>query len=124
MNEFLSLEDPELIYDLRINNKGRPEKYEQFLELCKSYINSTLDTASDERRHDRVTNDNNETTVITHLATALSVRELYDRVRESAPEDCPIPSIQWMSLQFWPRNTSAATSKYFTGKLTADYVFL
>ena len=52
VNEFLSLEDPELIYDLRVNNKGQPGKYEKFLEVCQTYINSTVDTATDDRRHD------------------------------------------------------------------------
>ena len=46
------LEDPEIIYDLRVDNKGHPENYEQFLEQCKAYIDSIIDTAVDERRHD------------------------------------------------------------------------
>ena len=122
VNDFLTLEDAELLYDLRVNNKGQPEKYEQFLKLCQTYINSTLDTATDERRHDSVTDDDDGTTVITHLATALSVRELHDGVKKMAPEDCPIPSIQWLRLQFWPRNKHAATSRYFTGKLKLKFM--
>ena len=91
VNEFLSLEDPELVYDLRVNNKGQPEKYEKFLEVCQTYINSTVDTATDDRRHDSTSTNDNETTVVTHLATSLSVRDLYDEVKKRVPEDCPIP---------------------------------
>ena len=82
VNEFLSLEDPELIYNLRVNNEGQPEKYEKFLEVCQTYTNSTVDTATDDRRHDSTSTNDNETTVVTHLATALSVRDLYDAVKE------------------------------------------
>ena len=46
--EFLQLEDPDLIFDLRVNNKGQSEKYEQFLEECKRYIESRVDTAPDD----------------------------------------------------------------------------
>ena len=122
VNEFLSLEDPELIYDLRVNNKGQPEKYEKFLEVCQTYINSTVDTATDDRRHDSTSTNDNETTVVIHLATALSVRDLYDEVKKRVPEDCPIPSIQWLRLQFWPRKSTAATPKYFSGKLKLKFM--
>ena len=122
VNEFLSLEDPELIYNLRVNNKGQPEKYEKFLEVCQTYINSTVDTATDDRRHDSTSTNDNETTVVTHLATALSIRDLYDEVKKRVPEDCPIPSIQWLRLQFWPRKSTAATSKYFSGKLKLKFM--
>ena len=121
-NEFLSLEDPKLIYDLRVNNKGQPEKYAKFLEVCQTYINSRVDTATDDRRHDSTSTNDNETTVVTHLATALSVRDLYDEVKKRVPEDCPIPSIQWLRLQFWTRKSTAATSKYFSGKLKLKFM--
>ena len=62
MNEFLQMEDPELINDLRIDNKGRPEKYETFLEECQVYINGVVDTYVDGRRHDTLSTD--ETTVV------------------------------------------------------------
>ena len=104
--EFLQIEYPEIIYDLRVDNKGSSEKYEQFLEECKAFIDSAVDTAVDVRRHDTVDGESDETTVITHLATALSVRELHKQVQKRLPEGFPIPSIQWLRLpcSFGPKN--------------------
>ena len=81
-----------------------------------------MDTATDDRRHDSTSTNDNETTVVTHLATSLSVQDLYDEVKKRVPEDCPIPSIQWLRLQFWPRKSTAATSKYFSAKLKLKFM--
>ena len=37
-SEALEVCDPELIVDLRVDNKGRPERYDVFLEECQKYI--------------------------------------------------------------------------------------
>lgn len=91
--KLLDTEDPELIWDLRVQNSGRPESYTVFLEECQHYLESSVETAVDERRHDPVA-DGGE--VITHLARALSVRDLYDQVCKKCPEGTPLPSIQWL----------------------------
>ena len=116
VNEFLQMEDPELIYDLRIDNEGSPEKYETFLEECQAYINGVVDTAVDDRRHDTLSTESDETTVVTHLATALSVRDLHDQITKRLPEGCSIPSIQWLRLQFWPRKKYSCDIKLFCRK--------
>ena len=90
--KLLEMEDPDLIWDLRIQSDGRPEKYTVFLEECKRYLQASVETAVDERRHDAV--DNGE--VVTHFARALSVRDMFDQVCERCPEGTPIPSIQWL----------------------------
>lgn len=76
IRKVLDEEDPELIWDLRSGNQGRPEKYSVFLEKCQSYISSTVETAVDDRRHDDVQDGD----VITHLACALGVRDLQTRL--------------------------------------------
>lgn len=91
----IDCEDPDLIRDLRANNKSE-EKYQVFLEKCQQYIDSQVQTAVDDRRHDTVDSDNS---VITHLATPMSVSDLHSSVRESCPENTPIPSLQWLRLQ-------------------------
>lgn len=49
LNQLIEDEDPDLIWDLRVNNDGRPEMYTTFLEFCQKYINSQVDTAVDDR---------------------------------------------------------------------------
>ena len=34
----LDTEDPDLVWDLRVNNSGRPETYTTYLEFCQKYI--------------------------------------------------------------------------------------
>ena len=90
--KLLKTEDPDLVWDLRIQNDGRPEKYNVFLKECQSYLEGSIETAVDERRHDAV--DNGE--VVTYLACALSVRDMFEQVCKRCPEGTPIPSIQWL----------------------------
>ena len=116
--EILEMQDPELISDLRVNNEGRPEKYEAFLQECQNFINVAVETAVDDRRHGEV--HNGETVV--HLATALSVPDLHAQVKESCPEDTPIPSVQWLRLQFWPRRKNSAAAKRYYGSLKIKYM--
>ena len=118
VREMLEMEDPDLIWDLRVNNQGRPEASSVFLEECKKYIDSVAQTVIDDRRHDNVQTENYRSPeVITHLATALSVPELHKAVFARIPEGTAIPSQQWLRLQFWPRRTTSAVPRYFTGKL-------
>lgn len=46
--ELLDTEDPDLAWDLRLHNTGRPEVYTTFLEECQRYIASVVETAVDE----------------------------------------------------------------------------
>jgi hypothetical protein len=41
VSRILDEEDPELIWDLRTNNDGRPEEYKEFLQHCQQYINAS-----------------------------------------------------------------------------------
>ena len=87
VRELLELEDPEIIWDLRLNNKGRPESYEDFLSACKKFIDANIETAVDDRRHDDVVEDNDGSTMsITHLAMAISAVDLHRQVSETMPE--------------------------------------
>ena len=38
---------------------------------------------------------------MTHLARAISVRDLRDQVKARLPPEVHIPSIEWIRLQFW-----------------------
>ena len=61
------------------NNKGRPEKYEAFLQACKRLIETKIQTAADERSHDTLSTDEEGTDSISHFATAVSVRIFTDK---------------------------------------------
>ena len=70
-------EDPDLVWDLRCNNEGRPETYQIFLEFCNKYIDGQVDTAVDDRRHDAIMKGND---VITHLGVAMSAKDFHEEV--------------------------------------------
>ena len=119
ISEILDLEDPDIICDLRVNNQGRPEKYETFLEQCQKHIVSNLETAVDERRHDKVTDDGD---TVTHFADAFSVSDFYNQVAQKCPADTPLPSKEWLRLQFWPKNCQTKSSVRYTGKLKVKFM--
>ena len=114
----LELQDPELVIDLRIDNKGQPEKYSIFLEECKKYIDGAVETAVDERRHDQVVDGD----AVVHLAAALSLRDLHEQVSKRCEEGTPIPSKDWLRLQFWPRRVDSATSSRYYGTIKIKYM--
>ena len=62
-------------------------------------------------RHDVVVGGD----VVTHLAAAMSVRDFHDQVTKLCPEGTPIPSIQWLRLQFWPRRLKCGFAKHQKG---------
>ena len=103
--EFLEMEDPDIIIDLREVNCSGSDKYKVFWEQCKVYLQEV--TTVHERRHDQVT----------YLAQALFVRDLIEQVKKKCPPDTPVPSAQWTRLQFWPKNSRAKSAKYYQKSL-------
>lgn len=101
-------QDPDILQDLREVNKGQPSKYDIFFEKTKEYIESVVETAVDDRRHDR----------FTHLATAMSIPDLRRQVASTCP---PIPSEQWLRFQFAPKNATSYSSLQYTGKLDVKF---
>ena len=119
VSRILDDEDPDLIWDLRTNNPGRPEQYKKFLEQCQKYINASVETAVDDRRHDVVDGGDE---VVTHLATALSAVDLHRQVSSQCPEGTAIPSVQWLRNQFWPRRPTAKSASRYTGRLRIKFM--
>ncbi|CAC5403203.1 unnamed protein product [Mytilus coruscus] len=117
ISKILDNEDSELICDLRLNNRGQPEKYNDFLSECQNYINEKLELAVDDRRHDKIDKGGD---VITHLADAFSVRDLYEQVKAKLPPNILVPSQQWLRWQFWPRHANFQSSHRYTGKLKGE----
>ena len=66
----------------------------------------------DDRRHGSVT----------HLAKAISVRDISEQVQEKCPDGTPIPSESWISLQFWPKTRHAQSKIHYTGRLNVRFM--
>ena len=49
IQQALEHEDPEVLWDLRVNNTGRPEDYSIFLQKCQDFIKGKVETAVDDR---------------------------------------------------------------------------
>ena len=92
----LELGDPEITIDLHEHKDKKSSKYDIFWKTAAQFLaGKAADavTAVDERRHD----------TIVHLATAISVNDLLHQIERECPSETPIPSAQWLRLQFWPK---------------------
>ena len=69
-------------------------KFNVFWDEAQKFINEDLGVAVDDRYHGEVT----------HLAKAISVRDLREQVSRQCPSGTPIPSEKWLRLySFGPR---------------------
>ena len=50
IQQALEHEDPEILWDFRVNNTGRPEDCSIFLQKCQDFIKGKVETAVDDRR--------------------------------------------------------------------------
>ena len=66
----------------------------------------------DDRRHGEVT----------HLAKVISVRDLHEQVSRRCPPGTPIPSEEWLRLQFWPKTKNASGSMHYTRRLHVRFM--
>lgn len=104
---FFELEEPGLIYDLRQLYSGRASQYDTFWEKAKEFLEEDIGTAVDDRRH----------TQVVHLAKAISVCDLREQVANRCQSDTPLPSEEYIRLQFLPRRKNTKTAEHYTGKL-------
>ena len=109
IHQIIDMEDMSTIGDLRTLNTGAASRYDRFWEECDKYLHDK--TAVDDRRHDN----------ITHLAHAISVRDLVEQVKTRCSSDVLVPSIEWVRLQFWPKTPSAKVALHYTGRLKVKF---
>ncbi len=98
--------------DLRELQNGRTTKLDKFWDECAKFLQEEVGLAVDDRRH----------TDVTHIASALSVRDLREQVASRCPADMPIPSRSWISLQFWPKSAHAKSRVHYTGRFAVKYM--
>jgi len=100
------MEDPDLVVDLRELNFNNNDMYSIFWKQYELVLQEC--TAVHECRHDSTT----------FLACALSVRDLIEQVAKKCSPGVPIPSLQWVRLQFYPKNSQAKTAGLYRKCLT------
>ena len=106
-------EDPNTLVDLReVKSKETQTKFNVFWDEAQKFINEDLGVAVDDRRHGEVT----------HLARAISIRDLREQVSTRCPPGTLIPSDEWLRLQFWPKTKKASVSIHYTGRLNVRFM--
>lgn len=56
-----------------------------------------------------------------HLAKAVSVRDLREEIAKRCPANTPIPSDEWIRLQFSPICASSHSALRYTGRLKVKH---
>ena len=112
IRQFIEMEDLDIIPDLRRHNGSTSSNYNIFWDQCNQFLNEDIGVAIDDRRHGQVT----------HLAKAISIRDFVNQVKAKCPNDTPIPSEEWVRLQFWPKTRNAKTSLQHTGQFTLKFM--
>ena len=115
VHEILAMEpeDPNAVVDLQeVKNRDKRTKFEALWSEAQKYINEDLGVAVDNRRHGEVT----------HLAKAISIRDLREQVSHRCPPGTAIPSEEWLRLQFWPKTPKARVSLQYTGRLNVWFM--
>ncbi|CAC5421869.1 unnamed protein product [Mytilus coruscus] len=107
----LDTQDPDIVYDLRNINEGRPESFTVFWEELDKYLNEQTAKAVDDRRHGTVC----------HSGIAMSVPDLRKIIKSRLPENVPVPSIKWLFLQFQQRNPYQKSALHFTGRFNLKF---
>ena len=107
------MEDPDIIVDLHSLNGKDGTRFDVFWDHCKNFLNESVAVAVavDDHRHCQVT----------HLTRAISIRDLVEQVMALCPEGTPIPSLEWVRLQFWPK-TPSSSSLHYTGRFKLKFV--
>ena len=102
--EAIEMEDPDIHTDLRYQNTNGSDKYSVFWTKCKQFLDEC--TAVHER-HDSVT----------YMVKAISVHDLVEQVSKICPDTTPILSVQWVRLQFHPKNPRTKAAAQFRKNL-------
>ena len=56
------------------------------------------------------------------MAAAFSVRDFVEQVAATLPPGTPIPSVSWVTYQFWPLNPFHANASRYTGQLAVKHL--
>ena len=110
VSEVISMEDPDIIIDLRECNNNGQDRFAIFWDKCNQFLTSC--TSVQERRHG----------TISFMAKAFSVRDLIEQVTKLCSADIPIPSESWVRFNFCPRNPLSKVASRYTCRLNAKHM--
>ena len=111
VTEFLlTADDASILLDMRALN-GRPgsTKFDAFWDEVDKLVMESA--AVHERRHGECL----------YLPIAMSVADLRNIVVGRLPEGTPVPSAEWVRLQFWPSNPYATIAVRHTGRFNLKF---
>ena len=112
----IEMSDTDITLDLQgMNGSAKSSKFDKFWEELQLYFDESI-LAVDERRHGDAL----------HMPLAVSLRHLREmitsRLKEKFPEDIPpVPSLEWIRLQFWPANPYTETAVHYTGQFKVKF---
>ena len=72
---FMDMEDSDVVLNLRALNSGQKMKYDTFWDEVQKFLREDVGLAAEEQRHSEVT----------HLARAISLRDLLEQVFARCP---------------------------------------
>jgi hypothetical protein len=111
----LELGNPDITINLWEHKDKKSSKFNIFWKVAAQFLAGKVAdavTAVDEHRHD----------TIVYLATAISVNDLLHQIECEYPPETPIPSIQWLRLQFCPKDPTRLSSLQYTGLLPLKFI--
>ena len=114
-NAILNVDDPEIVLDLRrANGKLNSTIFDKFWDELQAYFDE-MTLAVDERRRGDVL----------HMPLAIPIRQLQEvieRLTKKFPDATPpIPSQEWIRLQFWPANPFTDRAIRHTGRFKVKF---
>jgi len=107
----LDSENQDIVIDMRSVHEKKDTKFDLFFSEVDKYIHEYELSAVDDRRHG----------LISHMAVAMSVRDLHQQICERLPPGTPTPSVDYLRLQFMPKNEQLATAVQYTGRFPLKF---
>ena len=104
VDDLIILGDDEIVVEELTDRKGPGKTRFSIFWKAVEQVLEEIDTAADERRHDTTQ----------HLSSFISIRDFRAQVAERCPEGTPVPSLEYVRLQFMPRNFHHKTSLQFS----------
>lgn len=59
---------------------------------------------------------------VMHMAVSISAPVLLHEVAKTCPPGTSVPSVTWLSLQFWPKDPTKKTAMQYTGRFNVKYM--